>query len=114
MNDEGCIITINGTDYYYPCDKKDFLIVADGHLINTSGSSFTLYHEFPEYGNSISGYPRITCNSNAMAYIRNSYSSTSYQTLQVDSAEFKTSHFTFDVLLLIVLVGVGVCQLFHR
>lgn len=114
MNEDACVITINDTDYYYPCDKKDSISIIDNHLINTSATAFTLYHEFPEYGNSSSGYPRITCNSNTMAYIRTSYSSTSYQTLVVNSAEFKTSHFSFDVLLLIVLVGVGVCQLFRR
>lgn len=114
MNEDPCVITINGDDYFYPCDKKDSIVIVDNHLVNTSSTAFTLYAEFPEQGNTSSGYPRIVCNSNQLAYIRQSYGSSTYQTITVNSAEFKSSHFTFDVLLLITLVGVGVCQLFRR
>lgn len=113
MNEDACVITINDTDYYYPCDHRDDIKLIDGHLVNTSGTQFTLYRSFPEYGDSSSGYPRIVMPSNTYAYLRSSYNG-SYSTLNVSSAEFKSSQFGFDVLLLIVLVGVGVCQLFRR
>lgn len=110
----GCVIEINGTEYYYPCDKKDSLEFIDNHLVNTSSSSITLYHTFPESGNTSSGYPRITCPANTLAYIRQSYSSSTTSTLVVNSYEFKSSQYSFSVYLLIVLIGVMICQLFKR
>ena len=114
MNDNPCVIDVNGTEYYYPCDKRDDIKLIDGYLINTSSSQITLYRSFPEYGDSSSGYPRIVMPSNTKAYYRSSYNSGSYSTLHVTSADFVSSQISNNFLLLVVLVGVGICQLFKR
>lgn len=113
MNDTACVITINGTDYYYPCNYSEYLKVVNNRLINTGSSSVTLYADFPEYNNNSSGYPRITCPANTQAYMRTSYQATQ-TTLVVNSCEFKSRQFTNDVYLLIVIVGVLLCQLLKR
>lgn len=113
MNDEACVLTINGSDYYYPCNYADYIKVIDNRLINTGSSSITLYSSFPVYGDNNSGYPRITAPSNTQAYIRTSYNG-NYQTLNVNSFEFKYRQYTNDIYLLIVIVGVMICQLFKR
>lgn len=92
MNDEACVITINGSDYYYPCDKRDSIILVGNALINTSSSQITLYHDFPVQGDNTSGYPRITMPSNSKAYIRTSNTS-SNSNLVVNSASFKSANF---------------------
>lgn len=94
MNDEACVITINGADYYYPCDRRDYIILVGNTLVNTSSSSITLYRDFPIYGDNSSGYPRITMPSNSGAYIRNSQNATQTP-LSVTSAAFKTANYGF-------------------
>lgn len=113
MNDEGCIITINGTDYFYPCDRRDDIILVDGSIINTSSNTITLYHEFPEYGDNYSGYPRIYLPSNTRGYYRSSYGS-NYSNLVVNSMSFQSSKYSLDFYLMIVLIGVMVINLFKR
>lgn len=113
MNDEACVIKVNNTDYYYPCDRKDDIILIDNHLVNVSSSSITLYHEFVVNGDNTTGYPRITLPTNTYGYIRQTYNGNN-TLLTVNSAEFITSKFSNNILLLIVLVGVGLCQLFKR
>lgn len=113
MNDTPCVITINGNDYYYPCNYSEYLKVVNNRLINVGSSSITLYSSFPEYNNNNSGYPRITCPANTQAYLRQTYNGT-YSTLVVNSCEFKSRQFTNDVYLLIVIVGVLLCQLLKR
>lgn len=113
MNGDGCIITINGTDYYYPCDRRDDIILVGNSLVNIGSSSITLYHDFAVYQDNTSGYPRITMPSNTKAYYRASYSANN-TTLTVSSAEFKQSHMSFSVYLMIVLIGVMVLNLFKK
>lgn len=113
MNDEACIITINNTDYYYPCDRRADIIISDNSIINTSSSTITLYHDFPEYGDNYSGYPRIYLPSNTIGYYRSSYGGNS-SSLVVNSYEFKSSSFSLDFYLMIVLIGVLVINLFKR
>ena len=113
MNDDPCVVTVNGTDYYCPCDYVDNLIVADGYLINTGSSTVTLYRSFPDYYTANSGYPRITCRSNTRAYLTQSYNSTG-STISVSSFDVKNRHTSNDVLLLIVLIGVTVLNIFKR
>ena len=113
MNDEGCVITVNGTDYYYPCDRRDDIILVNNRLVNTGSSTITLYGSWRESGVSNSGYPRISMASNTYATYQASYNSQS-STLAVNSIEFKTTHYSLSVYLLVVLIGVVVIQLFKR
>lgn len=113
MNDDACIITVNNTDYYYPCDRRDDIVLVGNSLVNTSSSTITLYHEFATYQDSSSGYPRITMPSNTRAYYRSSYNA-NIQNLVVSSASFKSSRFEFNVYLMIVIIGVLVFQLFKK
>lgn len=110
-----CIVTINGSDYYYPCDRKDDLYFSDdGYLINISSSTITLYSNFLTYGDNTSGYPRIIVPAMTKAYVRNSYSSSSYSQLSVSSYAFKSQNFGYSVYLLVLILGVLICQLFKR
>lgn len=113
MNDEPCVVEINGRDYFVSCSGVDSLIVYDGSLINTSGSSLTLYTDYPAYNDTQGGYPRITAPSNQRAYIRNTYNGTQTQ-LNVMAFKVKNRHVTNDFLLSIVLIGVVVISLFKR
>lgn len=109
------VVEINGDDYYYPSDRKDDLYFSDdGYLINTSSSSITLYSDFLTYGDNTSGYPRIVIPAMTKAYIRQSYSSSSYQTLRVTSYDFKSQYFGYSIYLLVLILGVLICQLFKR
>ena len=98
MSDNPTVVTINNTDYYAPSDAIDYLFKVGNRIVNTSNSTVYLYGEFREYGNSYSGYPRITCPSNTYCYLTTSYNS-NYQTLNVSSYEVKAR--TFSDLFLI-------------
>lgn len=113
MNDDPCVIEINSTEYFYPCDRRDDIILVGNSLINTSSSTITLYHEFATYQDSYSGYPRITMPSYTRAYIRSSYNG-NISTLNVNSVEFKSSRFEFNIYLMIVIIGVLIFQLFKK
>lgn len=113
MNDKPCIIEINNTEYYYPCDYKDSIIQVGSSLVNTGSSQITLYRDFPTYGDNTSGYPRIVMPSNTKAYVRNSQNAI-YSTLVVNSVSFNSSRYSSDYLLSVVLLGVLVCLLFKR
>lgn len=108
-----CIVEVNNNDYYIPCDRVDDLVVVDSRLINTSSSSITLYREFIQYGDNYSGYPRITCPSYTTAYYRSSSSATS-SILAVSSYNVLDREFGFQPLLMVVILGVLICQLFKR
>lgn len=108
-----CKIEINNTEYYYPCDYHDSLVLVGTSLINTGSSSVTLYHDFPTYGDNSSGYPRITCPANQRAYIRTSYNATQ-QNLVVNDLQFLDTRFNNGFLLNIVIVGCLICLLFKR
>lgn len=109
------VVEINGDDYYYPSDRKeDLYFTDDGFLVNVSSSSITLYSEFVTYGDNSSGYPRIVIPAMTRAYIRSSSSSSNYQTLRVSSYDFKSQYFGYSVYLLVLILGVLICQLFKR
>lgn len=114
MAEKPCVVSINNTNYYYPCDYSDYLVVMDNSLINIGSQSINLYHDFIIYGDNTSGYPRITCPTNTKAYIRQSYSSSNYQILNVQSFEFINRNISNNILLMVIIVGVLICQLFKR
>lgn len=114
MSDKPCKVNVNGNDYYAPCNLVDYLVVVDNRLINTYSSSITLYSSYQVYNDSSSGYPRITCPSNTTAYIRNSYNSSNYSIVDVNSFSVTTRSFGFEIYLFIVILGVLICQLFKR
>ena len=114
MADGPCTVDINGTSYYAPCDSHDTLIQVGSYLINTSSSSITLYAHYPTYGDSTTGYPRIVCPTNTKAYIRQSSSSSTVQTLNVSSFKFKDYRFENSYILSVLMLGVLVCLLFKR
>lgn len=113
MNDKPCVININGTDYYYPCDSRDNIIIIGNTIVNVGSSQITLYKDFPTYGDNSSGYPRIVLPTNTKGYYRSSYNA-NYTTLNVNSVEFKTSSYTFSVYLMIILIGIMILNLFKR
>lgn len=110
---EACVITINNTNYYVPCDSIDNLIRIDNKLVNIGSNTINLYHDFITYGDSASGYPRITCSSNQFCYIRQSYNS-NVSNLTINSYDVINRNYSNSILLMIVIVGVLVCQLFKR
>lgn len=113
MNDGACIVEVNGIEYYTSCNTIEYLIVVDNRLINTYSSNVTLYRSFPDPNVNGSGYPRITANSNQMATYRNTSTATS-TTLNVTDYKIVNRHTSNDVLLLIVLIGVTVLNIFKR
>lgn len=113
MSDKPCVVSVNGTDYYYPCDRRSDIIVSDNSLVNVGSSTITLYHDFAVQGDNSSGYPRISLLSNTKGYIRQSYQS-SYTTLVVNSIEWKTSQLSYSIYLNIVIIGVLLLNLFKR
>lgn len=112
-NGKPCVVTINSSEYYVPCDRVDDLVVVDRRLINTSSSSITLYSEFAVYGDSTSGYPRITCPSNTTAYYRSQYNGNS-SILTVSSYDIGYRSYGMEIYIFIVILGVLICQLFKR
>ena len=70
MNDEPCVVQINGTNYYAACNVIDNIVYdsVNSVLINTSGSSITLYYSYPVINDNSSGYPRITASANQTFY----------------------------------------------
>lgn len=115
MNDEPCVIQINGTNYYAACNVLDNIVFdeTNNRLINTSGSSITLYYDYPQLNDSYSGYPRIQANANQVFYYRQSYSSQN-TSLNVGSYKVVNRHTSNDVLLMVVLIGVMIINLFKR
>lgn len=101
--DDVYVITINGTDYYCTIDSYNWLKLVDGYLINQGNSSITLYQNFPTYGDNTSGYPRIVCPVNTKAYVRNSYSTSNYQTLSVNSMSYKKQYMNSTYLMSIMI-----------
>lgn len=112
MNDEPCIVTLNGSDYYYPCDKRhDLFVNQNGYLVNTSSSQIILYKNISSDGSAT--YPRIYCPTYTRAYYKSS-STSSNTYLTITSINWKSGRQTFDVYLMIVLIGVMVINLFKR
>lgn len=115
MNDEPCVISINGTNYYIACNVLEYVVFDEqnNRLINTSGSSITAYNDYPVLNDNYSGYPRITASANQVFYYRGSYQSQN-TTLQVGTYNVLNRHTSNDVLLMIVLIGIMVLNLFKR
>lgn len=102
-----CIVEIDGTDYYIPCDRIDDLHMIDGQLVNLGSSSVTLRNHFALTGTT---YPYISCNSNAVCRY---YSSNSQTYTAVTSEPVYTGDnfltWNYDqviVILLFILIGV--------
>lgn len=108
---EPCVLSINGDDYYYPCDRKDDLVVIDNMLVNISSSQIILYKNI-QTGNTAS-YPRIYCPTYTKAYMRTS-STSDNNYINVNSFSFKSSNYGYSVYILLVILGVMICQLFRR
>ena len=113
MNDKPCVIDINGTEYYYPCDRHDDIILVGSNLVNIGSSTITLYHDFPTYQDNTSGYPRITMPSNTKAYYRASNQANT-STLVVNSVEFKTTSYGLSIYLSIVLILCVIVSIFKK
>lgn len=113
MNDEPCVLSVNGINYYTACDVIDDIVYIDDYLVNTSNSSITLYRNYPTYGDSTTGYPRIQANANQKFYYRSSYSANA-TSLTVGSFGVVNRHTSNDFLLMIVLIGVMILNLFKR
>lgn len=113
MNDDGCVIEVNGNNYFVPCDRIDYLIVEGNSLVNVGSSTINLYSEFLTYNDSSSGYPRIICNSNTKCVYRQSYNS-NVSALNVNNVSIANRNLEFSFLLNVVIVGVLICQLFKH
>lgn len=76
MDDNVCIVTINGDDYYIPCDRVKDLYHNGEYLINVSTSTLTMRSDFqPD-----TSYPYIQCGSMGVCSLRTSYNNYSYVT----------------------------------
>lgn len=113
MNDEPCVLSVNNVNYYVACDRINDLILVDNELVNTSSSSITLYHDYPELNNSSSGYPRITASANQVAYYRGSYNGQN-TALTVNSYKVINRHTSNDFMLSLVIIFCLVINLFKR
>lgn len=113
MNDEPCVISVNGSEYYVACNMLDYIVYVDNSLINTSGSSITLYHEYPDIDNYNSGYPRISASANQKFYYRQSYNS-SNTSLSVSNYSVVNRHTSNDFLLSLVIIFCLIINLFKR
>lgn len=113
MNDDPCMVSVNGRDYYVACNVLEYIVKDGSDLINTSNSSITLFAEYPELNNSSSGYPRISASANQKFYYRSSYSGSNV-TLSVDSYKVLNRHTSNDFLLSVVILGVLILNLFKR
>lgn len=108
-----CVVSVNGTDYYAPCDRIEYLFVDGNRLYNSHSQSITLYGSLAVYGDSSSGYPRITCPTYTTAYYRSSYNANN-NILNVSSFDVGYRTFGTEIYLLIVILGVMLCRLFKR
>lgn len=113
MNDEPCIVSVNGSDYYVACNSLDYIVLLDNSLINTSNSSITMYRNYPELNDSSSGYPRISASANQKFYYRSSYNS-SNTALSVNSYEIVNRHTSNDFMLSLVIIFCLIINLFKR
>lgn len=113
MNDDPCKVSVNGRDYYVACNMLDYIVKDGSDLVNTSGSSITLYADYPTLNDNTSGYPRISASANQKFYYRSSYSS-SNTTLTVSDYQVLNRHISNDFLLSVVILGVLIINLFKR
>lgn len=110
-----CTLKVNGDIYFVPCDKVDDIVYIDDYLVNIGSSTIYLYSSFIEPSNYQSGYPRIQISSLTKAVYRQSYnSSSSSSAMTVSSYEVVNRSTSSNFLLMIVILGVLVCQLFKR
>lgn len=110
----GCTVEVNGTSYYAPCDRIEYIEEIDGYLINTGSSSITLYIGFPTYSDNTSGYPRIVLPTNTKGYLRQSYNSQTYQTVSVSSYKVTQAHTQSSSIYSILILGVLLCLFLKR
>lgn len=102
-----CKVSIDGTEFYIPCDKVNDLIMINGQLVNLGSSSITLKHSFSITGNT---YPYITCSSNSVCRVYRSNN----QTYEAVTAEpiyngdfFLTLNYDYIItILLFIILGV--------
>lgn len=113
MNDEPCVLSINNTDYFVACNLIDSIILVDNELVNTSSSSVTLYHDYPELNDYNSGYPRISASANQKFYYRASYNGSNQQ-LIVNDYSVINRHTSNDFLLSLVIIFCLIINLFKR
>ena len=111
MADNPCVITLNGSDYYYPCDRKDDLVLIGDALVNVSSSQIILYKNISNDGTAV--YPRVYCPTYTRAYYKSS-STSSNAYLTINSLSFKSAHYGYSVYIMLVILGVMICQLFKR
>lgn len=108
-----CVVEVNGTEYYAPCDKIEYIEEIDGYLINTGSSNITLYAAFPDPNVQGSGYPRISMNSNQKATYRYSQGSTS-TTLSVNDYKIVERQAPSSSIYSILILGVLICLFLKR
>lgn len=104
-----CVVEVNGTEYYAPCDKIEYINEIDGYLINTGSSSITLYYDFPSQSVNGSGYPRISMPSNTKATYRSSQTATQTE-LQVSSYKVISKQSSETSFYSLLILGVLICQ----
>lgn len=113
MNDEPCVLSVNNTEYYVACNSIDYIVLVGNDLINTSSSSITLYHDYPQLNDSYSGYPRIQASANQKFYYRGSYNSQNVS-LNVTQFSVVNRHTSYDFLLSLVIIFCLIINLFKR
>lgn len=80
MNDDLCVVTINGVDYYVPSNYVQYI---NNQGINTGTTSFTGY---PSLSHSSSSYPQIRFSSLSYPVLYQNYNN--YHELQNPTVVF--------------------------
>ncbi len=105
-SDNTCEITIDGNNYFVPCDRVRDLDFIDNHLVNVSSSSIILKDN---YGDGTT-YPYISCSSQSVCYYRDNRNATSVvvnSDYSFISDPFKVIDYSaFIVILLFLILGV--------
>lgn len=99
MENNVCEVSINGQDYFLPCDRVGDLSYQNGYLVNVSSSSLTLRSEFAP----TTQYPYVSCSSMAVCQLRLSQQNTQYVQ---SNFEYKGDYFkisNFDLLIFATL-----------
>ena len=109
-------ISLNGKEYYVANGDPDSLVVINGCLVNISNNQITLYDDIYTYNESVTGDSKIYCPSMTKAYYREGSTYSSYSNINVSVSDFSvvSKDINSNFLLLVIIVGVLVCQLLKR
>lgn len=105
MDDNVCQVTIDGDDYYIPCDRVRDLYYNGTYLINVSTSTLTMRSDFqPD-----TSYPYIQCGSMGVCTLRSGYNSSTEvrSNFTYDGDTLKIADFSY-LIFIVLFITLGV------